>query len=676
MKGRLPRPGVMVLFAALLVPGCRGGSAGTDLPDQDGNDAREIPDDPGARDASDAVAGPHLRAGLAVRSLPAPVGIPTAGYGQVKQADNPRSPFADNFAATRAVHTPPLVKAVAFAKGGETLVVARLDLIGVFGGFLDAVVTRLKTDHSLDLHGRVILSCTHTHAGPGRLADHLVVSYAADTMFPEFFDLVTRVVADTVAEAVASLRDAEVGVAETANAEAHEDRRCQNPPLVDDTLGVLAVRRPGEGAPFAVLVNYAVHGTVLDWQDLTLSRDAPGAVEDKTREMLVHASGAPVEVLFLQGAAGDAAPVEPPPDPGFADVVDIPSEWTSLEALGRGVARSVADALPAVTWVPDEDATIAIRTARLALDRGTLGYTGDEFPYPDGAIYCGFGQGGCLGDPGPPPTMDCLPMPEDPMVHQTFLTVARIGPVVLATMPGEPHAQVGLDLREALAGVVPGARVFVLGYSQSYLGYIMHEDDWRGGGYEPSMALWGWRFAGFAIGAATALLQTLQDPGRPFPYTEASPLAWSNPAFAPREAEASATGPAMLSAPRPVLDAGETVVVRFTGGDPWLGTPVVTLESDAGQGFGPHETVSGMPLTSLGPYATLDLAVEPAYETTTVPTTREFLWIARIPTTREIWTPGFPLKGRFRVRAEGFLRPSGQATSRPYVLVTDPFEVR
>lgn len=291
------------------------------------------------------------------------------------------------------------------------------------------------------------------------------------------------------------------------------------------------------------------------------------------------------------------------------------------------------------------------------------------------ALVAGLGaEGGCLGDPGLPPTMDGLPMPKDPMVHQTFLAVARIAPVVLATMPGEPHAQVGLDLREVLAGVVPCARVFVLGYSQSYLGYLTHEDDWRGAGYEPSMALWGWRFACFAIGAATALLRPIVDPGRPFPYTEAPPLAWTNPAFLPREAEASATGPAMRSAPRPVLDAGETVVVRFTGGDSWPGTPDVTLESDAGQRFGPHKTVSGVPLTSLGPYATWPWN----------PPTRRRLRPSRAsspgphasPRPARSRPPGLPLRGRFRVRVEGFLRPSHQATSGAYPLITDQFDLQ
>ncbi len=272
--------------------------------------------------------------------------------------------------------------------------------------------------------------------------------------------------------------------------------------------------------------------------------------------------------------------------------------------------------------------------------------------------------------------MDCLPMPDDPMVHQTFLTVARIGPAVLATLPGEPHAEVGLYLRNVLGGLDSSSKVFVLGYSQAYLGYIMREDDWRGGGYEPSMAIWGWRFADFAIGAATALLQTLVDPGRPFPYAEAAPLAWSTPAFTPREAEASATSPAVLSAPPTVLDAGETAVVVFAGGDPWLGTPMIVLESERDGAFAPHETVPGTRLTSLGPYVTLELAVEPPYEASLAPTTRAFRWTARIPTAREVSTPGFPLSGRFRVRVEGSCRLPDRLAPEAYVLTTDAFEVR
>lgn len=611
----------------------------------------------------------RLKAGIAVSTLPAPVGISTAGYGQIKQPDNPISPFCDRFAATRIIHTPPMVKVVAFEKGPERLVIARLDLVAVFGAFLDAVISRLKLDHNIDLDGHLILSCTHTHSGPGRLADHPAIDMAADTFFPEYFDMVIGAISDTVAAAIDSSHDVEIGVAVTSNASAHQDRRCQNPPLCDDTVGILAVRRLEEPTPFALLINYPVHGTILDWQDFTLSRDAPGAIEDKVIEAISNEYGSRAEVLFLQGASGDAAPTEVLPAT-WIDQLDIPDEWTYLEVLGTNVASSVTESIKTITWLKDPD--IAVQSVRLLITRNSLGYFGDDFPYEHGAIYCGFGQGRCFDGSEPAPVMDCLPLPEDPMVHQSVVSVARIGPVIMATLPGEPHAEVGLELRKRITEMMPSAIVFILGYSQAYLGYIMFESDWRNGGYEASMAIWGWRFADHVISSLTALLHMLDDGSYRFPYPKALAVSPSYPVYIPRNPVVSEVGPKFVHSPSS-LKIGETIVVEFAGGDPWLGTPLVILERYLGGDFSPYQIVPGVSLDSLGPYITLDLNVDPPWSSPSA--SRGFSWTARIPTTREIPTPGFPISGQFRVHIVGRVLLHGQSEPTTFTLISEPFYI-
>lgn len=615
-----------------------------------------------------------LLAGLAVQELPAPIGIPTAGYGQLKQPENPQSPFADTFAATRKTHTPPMVKVLALQQDGQILVIAKHDLIGIFGPFLDLVLERLKTRHGVDLAGHLLVSCTHTHSGPGRLADNVVANFANDTLFPEYLDLVLDAVSATIVEALSNLVEAEIAVGETENREAHKDRRCENPDLQDDRIMLLGVRKKGEDKPFALLINYAVHGTVLPWQAFTISTDAPGAIEVKMREALSEVGFGNPEVLFLQGSAGDSAPTFFDADPGFEDNPDIPDLWTSMEALGRSVAQSVTSVLPAMTWA-SEQLPFAVASARLYIDPEILGYKTDEFPYPHGAIYCGFGQSRCFASPDPAPDMTCLPMPEDPMVHQAELTVARIGPALFATIPGEPHTEVGISLRQAIEQKINDVKPFVLGYSQAYLGYIMREEDWRNGGYEPTLAIWGYRFADYLIEVHKALVAKMQDPALPFPYPTADPIPWKVPKYEPRQVEASTVEPTILSAPSFSVKAGATVTVTFFGGDPWLGSPNVTLEILSTDGFMPYEYVPGIPLTSVLPYISLELSVDPPYEQQKGLTPRSFLWTATIPTAREIMTPGFPLRGTFRVRIEGTYRPASQAGVQPFFFVSDPFTV-
>src|SRR5207237_5231950 len=71
---------------------------------------------------------------------------------------------------------------------------------------------------------------------------------------------------------------------------------------VDRQVGLIRLERP-DGAPIALVANYAMHGTVMSGANLQISGDGPGTVS----AYLEQKTGAPV--LFVNGAAGNLAPI-------------------------------------------------------------------------------------------------------------------------------------------------------------------------------------------------------------------------------------------------------------------------------------------------------------------------------------------------------------------------------
>ncbi len=77
---------------------------------------------------------------------------------------------------------------------------------------------------------------------------------------------------------------------------------------VDRQIGLVRLERMN-GTPLALIVNYAMHGTVLGGKNLEISGDAPGIVAEYVEQKV----GAPM--LYINGAAGNVAPIYS----GYAD---------------------------------------------------------------------------------------------------------------------------------------------------------------------------------------------------------------------------------------------------------------------------------------------------------------------------------------------------------------------
>ncbi|MBS2026096.1 MAG: neutral/alkaline non-lysosomal ceramidase N-terminal domain-containing protein, partial [Deltaproteobacteria bacterium] len=270
-----------------------------------------------------------LKAAAAQRPLDEPVGLSTAGYTQDPYlahpfpADEPGSAFSDIFPATRGVQTQPMAKAIAFDNGKTQLVLARIDAVFVTAVLTERVLAILKEQGHGDLHGKLILDSTHTHAAGCRFsreslkaaalasepaaAQH-ALAHGADTFSQEITDRIAASIAAAVGDALSNLAPARIGTAATEDPDAAHDRRCENDwitggPDQQTRLTTIRVEKQ-DGTPIAALFHYAMHGTINGGNNRMLSIDAPGHAELGVEKTFTQ----PVVAMYLQGSAGDASP--------------------------------------------------------------------------------------------------------------------------------------------------------------------------------------------------------------------------------------------------------------------------------------------------------------------------------------------------------------------------------
>jgi hypothetical protein len=572
---------------------------------------------------------PPLMAGLAEVRMPVPVGIGTVGYLGITVNAEP-SPFARRYPATTRVHGHPSFRAVALSRGpGNEVVFLRTDMIGIFQQFRRAVVLAAEARLGRPLDDALVIGGTHTHAGPGRLLDGGgVFDLIADSFFPEFYERMVDAAATAIVDAFADLASARVGHLWVESASGHADRRCEDGrDYTNDALPVVAIER--EGKIDAVLLAYAVHSTALGIEDLTLSRDVAGVIEEQVEGRFDH----PVLALFFNSWGADMSPGSPefPLEIGAAQ----PNGYERMNKVGRVVADAIQDGIPGTTW--EEDAELFAAVHRVPLNRTAIAYADDEFPYTWGGVFCG-GTGDTDCDPM---TVEvdldrrCIPFPEAyPVPPQTEISAGRIGSLAFVTFPGEPGTLLAEELLGRLQQHHGQSNVMLLGYAQDYTGYSILEDDWVQGGYEASGALWGPRQGEYLVDAAEGVFERAVVSRGPADPLAPQPL----PPFDVEEYEAyvPTTGEQVGTIVMDVSSSyGPNEVVTFTiaGSDPWLGTPTATLTDAQGE---PVRLANGASIHSDGYNFWVDLEPVPGYREDRNATSRMFLWTFSMPAAQTV----------------------------------------
>jgi hypothetical protein len=350
-----------------------------------------------------------LRAGVAAVNIDLPAGVPIGG-------------FARRDWTSQGLRDPVSARAVYLDEPGCRVAVASAEILLVTEP-LERRVEALVADLGLDA---VLVTATHTHAGPGGYSDDFAFERVALGPYDaRVLDLLADRIATAIRQAVGAAAPARLSVARGL---ATELVRARSGGQAAGRLLSLRLATP-EGAPLAELLVFAAHPTTLGKANHRISGDWPGR--------FAAAPGRGVR-LVLQGALGDQSARVPPGDDGSG-----PERYAAA-------LRGVDDALP--EGPPLTDVNLAAATAATTLPA----------PAP-GAVPAWLRRAAS--------TLAWSRLPASARV-----TALRLGPVLLVAVPAEPTAEVGERWRRAAGDDAEIASLF-----DGYAGYVETPERTRSG---------------------------------------------------------------------------------------------------------------------------------------------------------------------------------------------------
>lgn len=616
--------------------------------------------------SSDPEPGP-LQAGTATVRMPVPLGIGTVGYNGLFGTPDSPTPYSERYPGTTRLHGHPDFTAVALSRGeGFELIILRSDTVAVIQQVRDSLVLELEERTGRNYDDSLVVSATHTHSGPGRFIQGGLYDLLADTFVPAFYEGLVDAMADAVEAALADLSPAELGTNFIDAADAHKDRRCEDGvEYSNDTLGLVAIRK--EGQLDAVLLNYAIHGTILGIGDFTLSQDVSGAIEEQVAEAL----GPGVTVVLLNSWAGDVAPTSPGL-PLEGELSSRPSGYDSMEEIGLYLAEVVAAEVGSIAT--STEPVLESRSYRYPIGHTAIGYGWGEFDYEWGGVYCDAADATCDEVLHHPSMVDgCIPFPEDsPAPMQSIFTVGRLGDAVFTTWSGESGTSLAEGVMAEMSRAAGTEQVLFFGYGNDYMGYQLEEQDWWHGGYEASGAMWGPRQGDYMAGIQAEVFNhwvsagdsqlSFEELGPAAPFDLAGGVTW--------QAEEALDVGTVLAQPAATYAPTGVATLTLAGSSPHHGVPVAVLQRDVGSGFEDVMSAAGRMVNSDDYGFWVDLAPEPGYGVETGPTARRFDWTFSLPlrTRTRDWSEPAGASYRFRVQLPGGEGPELEVLSEAFSL--------
>ncbi len=402
-----------------------------------------------------------LRAGAAVVDVTPARGLAMEGFVARSEPAN-------------GTHDPLTVRALAV---GDS-VLATVDAIGLPA----PLSARVRAAAPVPAAG-VVLHATHTHGGPAVLPGQMSAEPDSDWM-----SRLEAAIGAAIARACAGRVPATLSFALAGDPDVARNRRHAGGP-VDRTLPVLQVDR-ADGAPLAVLVNYACHPVALGADNRLWTADFPHFV----RAEIEAATGA--AALFVTGCAGDLNTGHS----AAASLALAASEarsYAAAERHGRRIARAALAAAPSRigTGVDVREAWIDLPLART------------ETEPPEALARRWATEADATDDPVRARLLGIWARwaknvaPRDLRPTRVRVSSLDWGGLRLIGVPGEIFAATALGIRADLAGPA-----ILAGFCESSPGYIPPREEFEHGGYEVEEAH---RYYGlpaaFAPGAAEAI---------------------------------------------------------------------------------------------------------------------------------------------------------------------------
>jgi neutral ceramidase len=406
----------------------------------------------------------RLKAGVGSAVITPPIGIEMGMWALRK-------------GLSQGIHDHMLTRALVLDDGNAAVAIVSMDVCAISMDVTQQV-RELVAGATGIAPGHILLNPSHTHTTPytrrsklspgpdGLTAGHL----AYLETFPHY-------VAGAIIEAWHNRQPASIGAASTDVTGITINRR--DPTLsVDPELGVVRVD-DADGFPLACLVNYACHGTAVGAHHLEWTGDFAGYLARAFEDAMPGC-----HCLFLQGAEGDIHPWDfyfGNENPRFED------DYEAAERLGVAIAGPALGLFQQIETRAEADIQVAGST--IALPPRPISWSVEEAEAYLAKVEVGVEpyRGAVIPDRCPG-CMSAQRFPEAyalsgarhearfardyPDAIDAELTVARIGDIALASVPGEFFHELGMQVKQAS----PVKSTYVLGLTNDWMGYLPTRD--------------------------------------------------------------------------------------------------------------------------------------------------------------------------------------------------------
>ncbi len=467
-----------------------------------------------------------LLAGVARADITPPVGIAQLNWGSQTHVE-----------AAGIDPTGMTATALVVSDGKQQFAMVAIDALGLEG--LEQAREQAASRTGIPVE-HIRLAASHTHAGPqiSRVRGPAGTDYDS---YEPVFQAHQRAVADKIAgailEAARRLRPVHVyGMHGTGSININRRVRAQgdlpaavgrNPDgFVDRDLAVVRIDE-ADGRPYAVLVNYACHGTVLGFENEWISPDWIGAMRRTLEAALPGAM-----CLFFQGAAGNQGPVE-----GFTGDLAVAHRLGTilgLEAAAlawrvdtvrraprfEGFVESAAyQARQPWRVLGPRDGTLrfaasTVKAARRRYSEEDIRHMQAQVREAEARLEAAKRSSDAWRTHQAHARLRRVSellkkwqLPYEPSPIAVDLQALRIGEVAIVAMPGEPFAEIGAAVKKSS----PFPVTLFCGYSSGAGGsYMPVAEEYRFGGYEVEITPYAPEAAELIIAEAAALLRRLR----------------------------------------------------------------------------------------------------------------------------------------------------------------------
>jgi hypothetical protein len=405
----------------------------------------------------------------------------TAGFGLSKITPSSSGRLAGYAARTadfEGVHDELYARALILSAGERTVAMISVDVLALDSAFVEQTRAKIRDATGLVPEG-VMIAATHTHGGPLTIA---LLPSEEEAIDPKYLEFLQAGIVKAVATAWNSRFPARVGVGAT-RAEGVGGNRHQRDGATDPELGLLKVDDLG-GRTRAVALNYACHPTVLGPDNLRITADFPGFAVTRTTERMGEGTFA----MFLNGAAGNISVGRSPE----ATALGLPQAGRTFERaanIGHRLADLAIEALPSIETTDEcildfatrraglefrplpspKETAVAKQRAQDAVEaHRRAGATSIEIQKAQlAALYAELQH------------FESSRRNPDEKYAQIEIQCLRIGSAAFLAVPMEPFVELGLEMKR-----LAGARLFMIGLANGYMGYLPAADATKEHGYE------------------------------------------------------------------------------------------------------------------------------------------------------------------------------------------------